>query len=360
MTFISGIGLVTPFGADLDHIWSCLLTAEPPVAESLTTSLSDRTFPYLPVPRDTIRKFERHPRLRRSSEISHFAVVAGLNAMTDAGIDPKSPPPNSGVVFAISSGGVRYTRRFFDGLVQEGSAAASPLLFPETVYNAPASHLAALLGFDGISYTVVGDSSVGISAVAMGIDLIETDQLDYCVVVGAEEADWILCQAFKSWRAFRPSDRLRAFGPARERSTVFSEGAGAIVLSRKGPVQIKKIQTGLPFFRQSEAKFALGAVFEDLAAGETISGIIASANGTALDDAEHQVLDALFPGAPIYPVKEMFGESLGASAIQQMVTGVLTLRKQKFPNAEVKPRSILISALGYNAQAAGAILAATA
>ncbi|HEY5752492.1 MAG TPA: beta-ketoacyl synthase N-terminal-like domain-containing protein [Chthoniobacterales bacterium] len=359
MTFISGIGLVTPFGADLDQIWVRLLAGEPPAVEQLTTSLSDRTFPYLAVPRDAIRTYERHPRLRRSSEISHFAVIAGLNAMVDAGIDPKSPPANSGVVFAISSGGVRYTRRFFDGLIHEGSAAASPLLFPETVYNAPASHLAAVLGLDGISYTVVGDSSVGISALAMGVDLLETGQLDHCIVVGAEEADWILCQAFKSWRAFRPSDRLRAFGPARERSTVFSEGAGAIVLSRKGPVEITRIHAGLPFFRQSEAKTALNAVFQDLAHGETTSGVVASANGTALDDVEHQVLDAFFPAAPVYAVKEMLGESLGASALQQIVTGVLALRKQKFPNSDVLPESVLISALGYNAQATGAILAST-
>ncbi|HEY5894993.1 MAG TPA: beta-ketoacyl synthase N-terminal-like domain-containing protein [Chthoniobacterales bacterium] len=357
MTFISGIGLVTPFGADLDQIWDHLLAGEPPVAELLTTSFADQTFPYLTVPRDTIRKFERHPRLRRSSEISHFSVIAGLNAMADAGMDPKAPPPNTGVVFAVSSGGVRYTRRFFDGLVHGGSAAASPLLFPETVYNAPASHLAAFLGLDGINYTAVGDSSVGISALAMAVDLIETGQLDHCVVVGAEEADWILCQAFKSWRAFRPSDRLRAFGPASERSTVFSEGAGAVVLSREGPVQIKKIHAGLPFFRQSEAKNTLRSVFEELAQDETVSGVISGANGTAFDDMEHQVLDALFPEAPVYAVKEMFGESLGASGIQQTAAGVLALRKQAFPNVDVRPKSVLISTLGYNAQAAGAILA---
>ena len=61
------------------------------------------------------------------------------------------------VVFAITDGGVLYTRKFYEQIVKQGANSASPLLFPETVYNAPASHLAAQLGIDGASYTLVGD-----------------------------------------------------------------------------------------------------------------------------------------------------------------------------------------------------------
>jgi 3-oxoacyl-(acyl-carrier-protein) synthase len=56
--------------------------------------------------------------------------------------------------------------------VVSGASAASPLLFPETVFNAPASHLAAILGITGASYTLVGDGAVGVLALRMAEDLM--------------------------------------------------------------------------------------------------------------------------------------------------------------------------------------------
>ncbi|MEI6736711.1 MAG: GNAT family N-acetyltransferase [Actinomycetes bacterium] len=80
--------------------------------------------------------------------------------------------PRLAIVFGVSSGGVQYTRRFYEQIVKQGANAASPLLFPETVYNAPASHLAAMLGVDGATYTLVGDGTVGLQALEFGAQLI--------------------------------------------------------------------------------------------------------------------------------------------------------------------------------------------
>ena len=85
------------------------------------------------------------------------------------------------MVFAICSGGVNYTRRFYHEIVTQGANGASPLLFPETVYNAAASHLAALLGLNGQSYTLVGDSSVG-----LGGGSFRHGTIDHC------NRDWII------------------------------------------------------------------------------------------------------------------------------------------------------------------------
>lgn len=350
---ISGIGLVTPFGADLEKIWSALENGESPQAGQLSSPLSERTFPYLPVPRELIRALERNPRLRRSSEISHFAALAGLNALADAGIDPATTSERIGVVFAISSGGVRYTTRFFDEIVRQGAGSASPLLFPETVYNAPASHLAALLGLNEVSYTVVGDSAVGIPALALGADLLETGQLDHCVVVGSEEADWILCEAFRTWRFFRPSERVRAFGGSKNRGTVFSEGAGAVVLSRQGPVRVEKIQPATPFFR-SKAAVAMGRMLAGLEL--TPDGVVSGANGTALDDAEAEALESNWPGLPVLAVKNQFGESLGAAVLQQIAVAALCLRHGFLPGKTTPCRRLGITSLGYNALAGGVMI----
>ena len=117
------------------------------------------------------------------------------------------------MVFAICSGGVNYTRRFYHEIVTQGAHGASPLLFPETVYNAAASHLAALLGVNGQSYTLVGDSSVGLGAIHFAIELLTMQpQLDRCLVVGTEEADWLLADAFASWRMATNRDQFEVYG----------------------------------------------------------------------------------------------------------------------------------------------------
>src|SRR5207253_4480313 len=125
------------------------------------------------------------------------------------------------------------TKRFYHDIVESGAQAASPLLFPETVFNAPASHLAAILGITGASYTLVGDGAVGTLALKMAEDLMIGDALDYCLVVGAEEADWLLCDAYRKWRLLRSAPPVEPFQqPAR--GTILSEGAGAILLSSEG------------------------------------------------------------------------------------------------------------------------------
>ena len=50
-----------------------------------------------------------------------------------------------GIVACTMAGSVAYSRRFYEEVLRE-PATASPLVFPETVFNAPASHLAAYLG----------------------------------------------------------------------------------------------------------------------------------------------------------------------------------------------------------------------
>src|SRR5213075_154412 len=122
--------------------------------------------------------------------ISRFAAAAGLGAIADAEVAPNLE--RSALVFAISNGGVIYTRRFYSEIVKAGAQSASPLLFPETVFNAPASHLAAILGICGISYTVVGDGAVGILALKLADDLIASEDVDHYLVVGTEEIAWLL------------------------------------------------------------------------------------------------------------------------------------------------------------------------
>jgi 3-oxoacyl-(acyl-carrier-protein) synthase len=91
-------------------------------------------------------------------------------------------------------------------------------VFPETVFNAPASHLAALLGTNAVSYTLVGDPGTFLQGLALGASWLCENEVDACLVVGAEEVDWLTADAYRLFN----------------RSVILAEGAGALCLRRAG------------------------------------------------------------------------------------------------------------------------------
>ena len=206
---IAGLGWVTPLGSGVDPVWKRLIQGDEPTAEKIVEGSDNQSYLVFRVPDSVLAGLPPYPRLRRASAISRFAAAAGLEALANAGmkLDPEKAQ-RIALVFAVSNGGVTYTKRFYRDIVESGAQAASPLLFPETVFNAPASHLAAILGITGATYTLVGDSAVGILAIRMAEDLMVNEALDYCLVVGAEEVDWLLCDAYRSWRLVRAEPQM--------------------------------------------------------------------------------------------------------------------------------------------------------
>ncbi len=328
---ITGMGWVTPLGSDLGGVWDRLLNRETASVQSISSPQA-HAYPVFPVPAEAIARAPAHPRLRRSSAISRFAAVAGLAALEDAKLTlDAETAARTALIFAVSNGGVIYTRRFYHEIVESGAQAASPLLFPETVFNAPASHLAAILGITGASYTLVGDGAVGVLALKMAEDLMESETLDRCLVVGAEEADWLLCDAYRKWRLLRSTPPIEPFEHP-PRGTILSEGAGALLLDRNGSVQLQKIAGGTNFRKQSETGEAVKNVFAELCEGE-IDLVVASANGTFIDAAERAAVLQSCPGAKVYAVKGVLGESVGASSFWQTICGAQSLLTQVVPPA---------------------------
>src|SRR6266550_4011858 len=213
---IAGMGWVTPLGSGIDSVWKRLLQGHEASATTVSESVSDRRYTTFRVPESALTGFA-HSRLRRASVISRFAAAAGLEALHNAGVNLDSQSAErTALIFAISNGGVIYTKRFYRSIVESGAQSASPLLFPETVFNAPASHLAAILGVTGAVYTLVGDGAVGLLAIKMAEDVMANATFDYCLVVGAEEVDWLLCDAYRQWRLLRFEPPVEPFRqPAR-------------------------------------------------------------------------------------------------------------------------------------------------
>ncbi len=350
---IAGMGWVTPLGSGVDEIWNRLRNGETAIAETISNPLGGG-YPVFRVPPSATAGAPTHPRLRRSSAISRFAVVAGLEALANAGVklDPEIAN-RTALILAVSNGGVIYTKRFYHEIVESGAQAASPLLFPETVFNAPASHLAAILGLTGVSYTLVGDGAVGMLALKMAEDLMDSDTFDYCLVVGAEEADWLLCDAYRKWRLLRSTAPIEPFQEP-PRGMILSEGAGAILLGRSGRVQIERIAGGTNFHQQKEADEALDKVFSELCQPPP-DLVAASANGTFIDQAEKGAIGKHSPNATVYAVKGALGESVGASSLWQTILAAQALTRQQLPGfpEPAALHSAVVSACGLNQQIAG-------
>jgi hypothetical protein len=335
---ISGMGWVTPLGADLDTVWQRIANGDVAEAKPISNPETGRVHHCMQAPPKLVEHLGRNPRLRRSSAISYFAVAAALRALDHAGIEIGAKlAERTAVIFAVSDGGVIYTRKFYDQIVKQGANAASPLLFPETVYNAPASHLAAQLGIDGASYTLVGDASVGLSAIQFGEQLLALGEADVCVVVACEELDWILCEAYHDWRFAR---------------TPLAEGAAAVVLSHTGRISVTTAG-GVPFARQRDASGAMNAVLERLAKRGPLDFMVSCNNGSFVDRAVDGAVAKWFPGVTVTASqpKLAWGEMLAAGGLANVIYAALRLEKSGGQRA-------LVPVLGFNHQADAAVVEA--
>ena len=331
---IDGLGWVTPLGADLEEVWRGIERGIAPEPRTIANPETGRVHRYLPVPPALTAHLTREPRLRRSSAISFYAVAAALRALDDAGVTlTPEAAARTAIVLAVTDGGVVYTRRFYEQIVKQGANAASPLLFPETVYNAPASHLAAQLGIDGASYTLVGDSTVGLAALKFAEQLLAVEEVDRCLVVAAEEIDWILCEAYRDWRLA---------------ATPLAEGAAAVVLTRDAGVRVRT-HAGVPYFRRRASAAALSRVFGELIGDTAPEIVVRGASGAFPDAAESAALAKhCAQAAAVFP-RQVLGESPGASALIQVVAAAHSVRSGRCARA-------LVSAPGFNQQASGAIV----
>jgi hypothetical protein len=243
--FIRGIGAVSPAGWGMAALREALARGEPIPPRDLARPGCERPLRVRQVPAPVSKPaFIGHARLRRTSPIAQYTVAAALEAMGSDDTRKAAAGGRLGIVLCAMSGCVNYSRRFYDETLKD-PATASPLVFPETVYNAPASHLAALLGAQAINYTVVGDPGTFLQGVALAADWLINGTADGCLVIGSEEMDWLT------------ADAARLF----ERDAIVSEGAGALYLTRDknaGPaIQLRAVSNSHLFTaRQTESQAA--------------------------------------------------------------------------------------------------------
>jgi 3-oxoacyl-[acyl-carrier-protein] synthase II len=236
---VTGLGVTTPLGGDVESFWSNLLAGRSGVAALPPEWASD-----LKVrigARMAVDPAEQMPRVkaRRLDRAQQAALVAAREAWADAGYTGRSDevglaPERVGVAIGTGIGGVGSLIEQHDVLLAKGPDRVSPLLIPMDMPNGPAAHV----------FTPVSACASGAEAIAYGLDLIHLDRADVVVVGGTEAcvhpltiSGFAQMQAM-STRNDEPERASRPFDKARD-GFVLGEGAGALVLERRSVAEAR-------------------------------------------------------------------------------------------------------------------------
>jgi hypothetical protein len=268
-------------------------------------------------------------RLRRTTPITSFAAGATLQAVADAKADPKTE--RIGMILCVLAGCVQFTRRFYHEAWKDPSTA-SPLVFAETVFNAPSSHVAAILPSAAINYTLLGDSSAFLEGIAMAAEWLDNGIVDGCVVVGAEEIDWPTLDSFK------------LFSPG----VICSEGAGAVYVSSRpteSAVEIAAI-TEPHFYSDKKGKVqATKSVRAELSHKSADALLCDSRVGVSSFDVPDTTAWHDWSGQRLSP-KTLLGEGMMAGAGWQCVAAIDSIRQGAAASAVVSISGCLQQAVG--------------
>lgn len=226
---ITGIGSVSPYGPLAGLIPQSAL--EPSAITAWATPGLRRAFlvsPFRPasvVPGVKTRRLDR---------LSAWALVASALAIQDAGIDlGQVDRSRVAVVFATAFGCVELTEAFYQSAAANGWSGTDPSTFPETLANAPASHVALFHDLRGPNITVGSKGFAGESALIQAATLLRHGQADLAIVLAGDT----LTRAVYEW--YEAADLL---SPACYNSEplpesggfIPSEGVAALVLEPAG------------------------------------------------------------------------------------------------------------------------------
>ena len=212
---ITGAGVVTAIGQDLDGFWAGLVTGVSGISEIEGFPVGD-----LRVTRGgEIKKLRRdipgappggdgRPRRDAHCRTSRFLIHAAREALETAEIRDTLPGADRiGVVVGTALGGIDEASR---ALAAPGALRA----LTGSVYDGPTRNLARWLGARGPVLTVTTACASGATSLGLGADLLRADQADVVLAGGADVLCRFVQRGFNVLRsltrdAVRPFDRRR-------------------------------------------------------------------------------------------------------------------------------------------------------
>jgi 3-oxoacyl-[acyl-carrier-protein] synthase II len=366
---VTGLGLVTPLGIGVEHVWKRLLNSESGIGAIQSFDVSDlpaKIAGQVPRGETAAGNFNADDWVppkdqRKMDDFIIFAIGAATQAVNDSGWTPTDEESleRTGVMIGSGIGGLPQISETSLTLHEKGPRRISPFFIPSCLINLASGQVSIKYGFKGPNHAVVTACSTGAHAIGDAARIIQWDDADVMVAGGAEAA---VCRiglaGFAAARALStafndtPEKASRPWDEARD-GFVMGEGAGVVVLEELEHAKKRgaKIYGEVIGYGMSGDAYHITAPVEDgnggframrnalkragLGTGD-IDYINAHGTSTPLgDEIELGAVKRLF-GDDAYKLsmsstKSAIGHLLGAAGAVEAIYSILSMRDQIVP-----------------------------
>ena len=357
---VTGLGIISPVGSTVVSAWDAVLRGESGIGPITRFDVS--AFPVRFG--GQVRGFELEQYLtskdaRRMDEFMQYGVAAGIQAVTDAGLDfSKLDAQRCGAVCGSGIGGLDTIEAEHDAFLKGGPRKISPFFVPASIINMISGHLSIKYGLKGPNLGVVTACTTSTHAIGLGMRTIQYGDADLIIAGGGEMATtpcglggFGQAKAL-STRNESPKEASRPWDKDRD-GFVLSDGGGAVVLEdlehakRRGA----RIYAEVTGFGMSGDAYHMTSPPED---GEGARLAMANAiKDAALNPSDIQYLNAHATSTPagdvaetiamkrafgdhakrlaISSTKSMTGHLLGAAGVVEAIFSILAIRDNVAP-----------------------------
>ncbi|MBU0918161.1 beta-ketoacyl-ACP synthase II [Aquabacterium parvum] len=238
---ITGLGLVTPLGNQVQDSWSALLAGRSGIQTITQFDASAFACQFAgEVKGFNIEDYIPAKEARHMDRFIHFGLAASMQAVKDAGLptgEALSPElaERIGVLVGSGIGGLPMIEQTHTDYKERGPRRISPFFVPASIINMISGHVSIHHGFRGPNLGVVTACTTGLHAIGLAARLIEAGDADIMVAGGAESTVSPLgIGGFAASRALStrnddPATASRPFDKDRD-GFVLGEGAGVMVI----------------------------------------------------------------------------------------------------------------------------------
>ncbi|HEX3869414.1 MAG TPA: beta-ketoacyl-ACP synthase II [Pirellulales bacterium] len=357
---VTGLGTVTSLSTKVEDLWQRILRGESgvfPIKSFDTTGF--RVLFGGEVQDWSTNGYISAKDAKRIDRFTQFAMVAGIDAVRDSGLDfTKEDPFRCGVILGSGIGGLNEIEAQHTRLLEKGPDKVSAFTIPKLMVNAASGHVSIQYGLRGPNAAVATACASATNAMGDAYKAIQYDDADVMVTGGTEAALTPMgISGFANMRALseRNDDPQRASRPfdIERDGFVLSEGAGLLVFeelehakARGARIYAEVLGYGLsadgshitqPNEHGTGAAKAMSNALRDAKLSPSEMQYI-NAHGTSTplgDQAETVAIKTIFGdharSVSISSTKSQLGHLLGASGGVELVLTVLALRDGVVP-----------------------------
>ena len=359
---VTGVGVVSPLGHSVDELTRRFR------AGARAASGPDGAVLIADLPLDAVPA-EARGRIGRLDRLCRLFLAASYLAVDDAALAIATDAERIGLSFGTGLGCLLSNAEFYDKVIEQGAAAASPRVFAYTVSSAAAGEVSIALGIHGPNLTSHMGLAAGLGAIAYGVDLIQLGKADVVLAGGGDAIGPALVGALRDMRLLKDAAAARPWQDS-VAGVWPSEGAAVIVLEREDGARARGAHirgrvdgsaAGFEPTLTSRAPQNAGVVAtlrRALASARRsaaeIGTVLTSAHGTPLDACERAALDEALGIAPerrMLAPKHALGETFGASGALHAALGLGLM-------ADAPEQATLVSSLCYSGSIAAMVLSA--